>query len=101
MKICETYTPAGVAIIVNNKLTKLIDDIQPINDRLISITFGSQTKLSIINNYAHTAAACTEDKNKHYNALLKIQKKWGKAVSRVGKTRTSSLKLLSLCAIQC
>ena len=37
-------THAGVGIIISNELRNYIEDIEPINDGIISLTIGSKTK---------------------------------------------------------
>ena len=46
---------AGVAFIVHNELLNYINDIEPINDRIIVLTLGYAMEITIINAYAPTA----------------------------------------------
>ena len=71
------YTTAGVGFVINNELKNYITDIEPVNDRLIAITFGYAAPLTIICNYSRpaTKTSTTEQKKAHYETLAKIQRR--------------------------
>ena len=51
-----------IVINIDGEKKKLIDDIYPVDDIIIAMTFGSRAKVSIISNCSLTAAANTETK---------------------------------------
>ena len=71
------YTHAGVAIVISNELLNYIQDINPINDRIMTITLGYVKPLTIICNYSYPATKNhdIDTKINHYELLLKTQKK--------------------------
>ena len=71
------YTTAGVGFVINNELKNYITDIEPINDRIIAITFGYAAPLTFICNYSRpaTKTSTTEQKRAHYAELVKIQRR--------------------------
>ena len=73
----DKYTPAGVGIVINNELRNYIEDIDPINDRIMSITLGNTMPTTFINNYSRPATKkhSTEDKIEHYEKLKETQLK--------------------------
>ena len=60
---------AGVAIIVKNKLINYMEDIQPINERLMTITLNLAIPVTVIAVYAHTAMEDYEIKKKLYDEI--------------------------------
>ena len=72
-------TEAGVAIILNNELLNFIWDIQPISDRLITLTLGYSIPISFISAYMPYAYKDSEDKEFQYNEFnehqIQLQKK--------------------------
>ena len=60
---------AGVAIIVKNELQNYIEDIQPINERLMRITLSLAIPVTLIAVYAHTAMEEYETKKKLYDEI--------------------------------
>ena len=71
------YTHAGVGIVINNELANYIREIEPINDRIMSITLGYTVPITIICNYSRTATEghTFEQKTEHYGKLEEITKK--------------------------
>ena len=69
------HTHAGVAIIIKNDLLNYIQDIQPINDRLMYITLEHIMPVTFINVYMPTAEHTTEVKELCYKQLQKLQRK--------------------------
>ena len=65
------YT-AGVAIIIENKLTKHIQNIVPINDRLMYLQLDHTTPITIVNCHCPSAASPSEDKEDMYAQIEKI-----------------------------
>ena len=65
------HTEAGVAIVIHRDLSNYIWDIDPISDRIITITLGYSIPISFISAYAPTSAADTETKEKFYNTVEK------------------------------
>ena len=55
-------THAGVGIIINNELLNYTEDIEPINDRIMSIALSGTVPVTFICNYTPTAKASTEEK---------------------------------------
>ena len=47
-------TDAGVVIIINNKILEQVKQINPISDRLMSITFKGTVETTFINAYMYT-----------------------------------------------
>ena len=56
---------AGVAIVIRNELKNYIHDIEPINERIMWITFGYVVPITFINVYFYTATHRTEDKQRY------------------------------------
>ena len=71
------YTHAGVGIVINNELLNYIKEIEPINDRIMSITLGYTVPITIICNYSRTATEghTFEQKTEHYDKLEETTKK--------------------------
>ena len=59
----KNHTHAGVGIVIKNELNNYLEDVDPINDRLISMTFQSKKPISIIATYAFTSNGTEEEKN--------------------------------------
>ena len=70
------YTHAGVGIVINNELLNYIREIEPINDRIMSITLGYTVPITIICNYSRTATEghTFEQKTEHYDKLEETTK---------------------------
>ena len=72
----NTNTNAGVAIVINNELLNYITDIEPISDRIMTITLGHIMPITFINNYSPTATNYTiENKTEHYDNLKRTFQK--------------------------
>ena len=56
------YTHAGVAIVINNELLNYIKEIEPINDRIMTIAFAGTLPTTFVCNYSPTAKATEEEK---------------------------------------
>ena len=65
----EDKCEQGVGIIINNKLAKHIEDIEPINERIMYITIGGTLPINIIVVYMPTAVHQSDEKDKCYNIL--------------------------------
>ena len=63
---------AGVAIVIRNKWKNSVEDIQPINERIIYITLSHTIPITIIGAYAPTAEATPDNKDKFYSELDKL-----------------------------
>ena len=59
----------GVAFVIRNELTNYIQDIIPINERLMIIKLKGTMSITIIVCYAPTANAETSEKDKFYKTL--------------------------------
>ncbi len=70
----ETYT-AGVGMIINNKYIQHIDDIEPINDRLMRLTLKGSLPVTIINTYIPTADRPQQEKDIIYEDIKQIIRK--------------------------
>ena len=68
-------TNAGVGFIINNELKNYIEDIEPINDRIMTIPFVGTLPVTFICNYSPTAQATTDEKIAHYKLLRETQEK--------------------------
>lgn len=66
---------AGVAIIIKNELNNYIEDIQPINERLMIITIKSTIPITIVAVYAHTAQYTLLEKQNLYEEIKKLHSK--------------------------
>ena len=66
---------AGVAVVSRNELRNYIEDIQPINERIMIITMKFTIPTTIIAVYAHTAQQPLQDKQQFYNEIKKIHNK--------------------------
>ena len=64
----NNHTEAGVAIMIKNTHLRNIHNINPIDDRLMSITMRGSLEYSFINTHLHTAEH-TERNQPRYNAL--------------------------------
>ena len=60
------HTEAGVAIVIARELTNYMWDINPVNDRIMTITMGYSMPISFACAYAPTSAATTETKEQFY-----------------------------------
>ena len=62
---------------ISNELLNYITDIDPVNDRIMSITLGGTMPITCICNYSRTAAGehTTEQKEEHYKQLKQTQEK--------------------------
>ena len=69
----DNNTNAGVAIVIDNELLNYITDIEPVNDRIMSITLGYVMPITFISVYSPTATKnyTLEDKQTHYNNVRK------------------------------
>ena len=66
---------AGVAIIVETTYVKYIEDIEPINDRLMHITIRGTMPITLICVYIPQGARTTEEKEEVYEQLEKYTRK--------------------------
>ena len=66
---------AGVAIIVETSYVKYIEDIEPINDRIMHITIRGTMPITLICVYIPQAARTTEEKEEVYEELEKSLRK--------------------------
>ena len=64
------YT-AGVAIVIKNKMIKHMEDIEPINDRLMTMKLKGTLQIKIINTYIPQAKRPGEEKDTAYQKLRK------------------------------
>ena len=62
------YHFAGVAIVIHNKWNNIIADVQPINERIITITLNNAIPITIIGAYAPTAPATADEKEDVYES---------------------------------
>jgi len=67
----ETYT-AGVALVIDNEYLQFIDDLEPINDRIMYITLKGTIKTTIVSAYAPTADRTTEEKEQYYLDIQQV-----------------------------
>lgn len=82
----------GVGIIVNSKIRPYIKDIEPINERLMSITLSGKIDLHVIATYAPTAAAPTIQKEEYYEQLKKhVKPKLKQGVLVIGADMNAKL----------
>ena len=65
----------GVGVVVRNDLVKYIEDIEPINERLMYITFASSLPITLIITYMPTSIDNTENKEKAYENLQNTYEK--------------------------
>ncbi len=74
----EKYT-AGVGLVIGNKFLQFIEDIEPIDDRLMYITLKCAIEITIVITYMPAADRPTEEKQRAYGNLQKvIDKRKGK-----------------------
>ena len=59
----------GVGIVINNNLSKRIEDIEPINDRLMYITLAGVLPLNLIVTYMPTSIHSPDEKEQCYTKL--------------------------------
>ena len=52
-----------------DELQNIVHDVQPINERIITITLNSTIPITFIGTYAPTAAATIEEKIQYYDTL--------------------------------
>ena len=70
----KEYT-AGGGIVMRNDYTKHIEDIEPVDDRLITLTLKSTLKVKNINTYMPQADRPNEEKDKVYQQTRKELRK--------------------------
>ena len=51
----KNHTNAGVAMVISDELSNCVEDIEPISDRLMYITFWHTVPITFINVYMPTA----------------------------------------------
>ena len=61
----NTNTNAGVGIVIDNELLNYITDIEPVSDRIMTITIGHIMPITFINNYSPTATNYTIEEKTH------------------------------------
>ena len=66
-------THAGVAIVICNDLLNYIQEIEPIDDRIMYMTLGHTMPVTFVNVYAPTAEHDTETKESFYTKLRRVQ----------------------------
>ena len=68
-------TEAGVAIVIDNELLNFIWDIQPISDRIMTLTLGYRIPINFVNSYSPHAKIHEDIKYEHYDKLKSVQLK--------------------------
>ena len=66
-------TEAGVAIVIKNELKNYIWDVNPVSNRLMSISIGYAITISVISVYIPTAQHDLNYKEQNYKNLSKLQ----------------------------
>lgn len=89
----------GVGIVISNQLLNYMADIQPINDRLVTLTLGCSIPVNFICAYAPPSTHDTENKKQFYDQLQTLQDKlekegptflFGDAYARIQKKSSSN-----------
>ena len=65
----------GVAIVISNKLEGIIDDIDPVNDRIMSLKLRYKVPITIFSIYAPPSERTTQEKETFYELLTPLFKK--------------------------
>ena len=60
---------------IKNELNSFVEDVDPVNDRLITMTLKSVRPISILSTYSFTSNATEEEKNEYYEVLKEKQSK--------------------------
>ena len=74
-KTQKNHIAEGVGIIVKNEVVNLIEAIDPLNDRMISLTLAGKKPITIISTYAFTSNATEDEKRRFYRHLKNLQTK--------------------------
>eukprot|EP00975_Prorocentrum_lima_P052654 11036505-Prorocentrum_lima.AAC.1 len=66
----------GVAIVISNDLTSNIQDVEPLNDRILRITLKGVVPYTFISAYAPTAQRSDQEKDFFYDKLTELMQQW-------------------------
>ena len=66
---------AGVAIVIANKIMNMVQDVQPVSDRIMRMTLSYATPITVISVYAPTANRSRKEKDLFYETLQNTYQK--------------------------